>query len=149
MEGFKRGREENKVGMRLQYRGTGFQPVLCPPGKSPGRGKQGMRVVLGATKVGRADGRMCPVSILPAWRKSKICQRESWRQPISRLQTIQNEIALMYMDLEASRLLGYRAAAMKDNGKDATCNLPLPSIIPRKLPSGRQNGSGHHGGYGG
>jgi alkylation response protein AidB-like acyl-CoA dehydrogenase len=41
-------------------------------------------------------------------------ERILYGKPISKLQTIQNKIAEMKIDLEAGRLLGYRAAALHD-----------------------------------
>jgi len=43
-------------------------------------------------------------------------ERVLYGKPISRLQMIQSKIADMKIDLEAGRLLGYRAAAMQDQG---------------------------------
>ena len=43
-------------------------------------------------------------------------ERILYGKPISNLQTIQNKLAEMKIDLEAGLLLGYRAAALQDKG---------------------------------
>jgi alkylation response protein AidB-like acyl-CoA dehydrogenase len=43
-------------------------------------------------------------------------ERVLYGKPISNLQTIQNKLAEMKIDLEAGLLLGYRAAALQDKG---------------------------------
>ena len=44
-------------------------------------------------------------------------ERIIYGRPISKLQTIQNKLAEMKIDLEAGRLLAYRAASTQDQGQ--------------------------------
>lgn len=47
-------------------------------------------------------------------------KRQAFGQPIMKLQTIQQKIADMALKLESSRLLTWRAAQLRDNGKSYT-----------------------------
>jgi alkylation response protein AidB-like acyl-CoA dehydrogenase len=62
-------------------------------------------------------------------------QREAFGKPISQHQAIAFKIADMATDIEAARLLVYRAAAMKDQHLDYTLRLLLwPNCLPPKRP---------------
>jgi alkylation response protein AidB-like acyl-CoA dehydrogenase len=50
-------------------------------------------------------------------------ERILYGEPISNLQMIQNKLAEMKIDLEAGRLLGYRATSMQDKGMRASNEL--------------------------
>jgi alkylation response protein AidB-like acyl-CoA dehydrogenase len=50
-------------------------------------------------------------------------ERTLYGKPISNLQTIQNKLADMKIDLEAGRLLGYRGTSMQDQGLRASNEL--------------------------
>ena len=76
-------------------------------------------------------------------------ERRAFGQPISRFQTIQAKLADVATELEAARLLTYKAAVLKDQGRNFTL-----SAAQAKLKTGRlavratEEAVQVHGGYG-
>ncbi|MFA4929235.1 MAG: acyl-CoA dehydrogenase family protein [Patulibacter sp.] len=76
-------------------------------------------------------------------------QRQAFGQPIARFQAIQGKIADIATEIEAARLLVYRAAALKDAGRDFSL-----TAAQAKLKTGRlavraaEEAVQIHGGYG-
>ncbi len=118
--GFSVGRHERKMGMRgIATCELTFDNAAVPKENQIGELNQGfksamlgfnqMRPTIGARAVGLAQG--C-LEYATAYSK----EREAFGKPISHHQAIQFILADMFMDIEASRLLVYRAAAMSDAG---------------------------------
>ena len=121
MEGYKATHEENKVGMRGCNTGElAYENCRVPQENLLGAEGKGIRVALGAIgEVGRGGMVGCALGLQAACLEASIKfanERILYGKPISRLQTIQNKLADMKIDLEAGFLLGYRAAAMHDKG---------------------------------
>jgi alkylation response protein AidB-like acyl-CoA dehydrogenase len=121
MEGFKPTREEHKLGMRGCNTGEmAFENCRVPADNLLGEEGKGMRVALGAIgDVGRGGMVGCALGLHAACLEASVkfaSERVLYGKPISNLQTIQNKLADMKIDLEAGRLLGYRAASMQDKG---------------------------------
>lgn len=121
MEGFKATHEENKVGMRGCNTGElVYENCRVPQENLIGVEGKGIRVALGAIgEVGRGGMVGCALGLQAACLEAAVKfanERILYGKPISRLQTIQNKLADMKIDLEAGFLLGYRAAAMQDKG---------------------------------
>ncbi|HMK66838.1 MAG TPA: acyl-CoA dehydrogenase family protein, partial [Thermodesulfobacteriota bacterium] len=121
MEGFKAAHEEHKVGMRGCNTGElVFENLKLPPENLLGQEGKGLRVTMAAIgEVGRGGMVGCALGLQAACLEASIKfanERILYGKPISSLQTIQNKLADMKIDLEAGRLLGYRAAAMQDKG---------------------------------
>ena len=80
-----------------------------------------MRVALGAIgEVGRGGMVGCALGLQAACLAASVKfanERILYGKPISRMQTTQNKLADMKIDLEAGSLLGYRASAMQDKGE--------------------------------
>ncbi|MFH2220542.1 MAG: acyl-CoA dehydrogenase family protein [Pseudomonadota bacterium] len=122
MKGFKPTREEHKLGMRGCNTGElAFENCRVPAENLIGEEGKGMRVALGAIgDVGRGGMVACALGLQAACLEAAVKfanERVLYGKPISNLQTIQNKLADMKIDLEAGRLLGYRAAAMQDRGE--------------------------------
>jgi alkylation response protein AidB-like acyl-CoA dehydrogenase len=122
MEGYKATHEENKVGMRGCNTGElAYENCRVPQENLLGAEGKGIRVALGAIgEVGRGGMVGCALGLQAACLEAAIKfanERILYGKPISRLQTIQNKLADMKIDLEAGFLLGYRAAAMQDKGE--------------------------------
>jgi alkylation response protein AidB-like acyl-CoA dehydrogenase len=122
MKGFKPMREEHKLGMRGCNTGElVFENCRVPAENLIGEEGKGMRVALGAIgDVGRGGMVGCAIGLHAACLEVAVkfaTERILYGKPISNLQTIQNKLADMKIDLEAGRLLGYRAAAMQDRGE--------------------------------
>src|SRR3954462_2254906 len=125
-----RVREDNLVGLR----GHGFRQFL--------ETLDGGRVSVPALAVGLAQGALDEAL---AYAK----ERQAFGKPISKFQAIQTKLADMSTEIEAGRLLTYKAAALKDAGK------PFGLVAAQaKLKTGRlavkvaDEAVQIHGGYG-
>lgn len=125
MEGFKATHEEHKVGMKGCNTGEmAFENLRIPKENLLGVEGKGLRVTMAAIgDVGRGGMVGCALGLQAACLEASIQfsnERILYGKPISRLQTIQNKIADMRIDLEAGRLLGYRAASIQDKGQSSS-----------------------------
>ncbi len=125
MEGFRPTHEEHKVGMRGCNTGElSFEECRVPGENLLGQDGKGMRVAMAAIgMVGRGGMVGCALGLHTACLEASLqysSERILYGKPISNLQMIQNKLAEMKIDLEAGRLLGYRAAAMQDQGQQAS-----------------------------
>lgn len=121
MEGFNATHVEHKVGMRGCNTGEiSLENCRVPKENLLGPEGKGLRVTMAAIgDVGRGGMVGCALGVQAACLEASIKfanERILYGKPISKLQTIQNKLAEMKIDLEAARLLGYRAVAMQDNG---------------------------------
>jgi alkylation response protein AidB-like acyl-CoA dehydrogenase len=121
MEGFKATHEEHKVGMRGCNTGElSFENLRIPKENLLGDEGKGLRVTMAAIgEVGRGGMVGCALGLQQACMEESIKfanERILYGKPISKLATIQSKIADMKIDIEAGRLLGYRAAALHDSG---------------------------------
>ncbi len=119
MEGFKATHEEHKVGMKGCNTGElAFENLRIPQENLLGGEGKGLRVTMAAIgDVGRGGMVGCALGLQAACLEESIkfaSERILYGKPISKLPAIQNKIADMRIDLEAGRLLGYRAAAQHD-----------------------------------
>jgi len=134
MEGFKRGREENKVGMRGCNTGElAFNQCFVPQENLLGEENKGMRVVLGAIgEVGRAGMVGCALGLHTACLEEAVKfanERILYGKPISRLQTIQNEIALMR---EAFRISEIATEKVLNEMKPGMTEQEVVGILPKQ-----------------
>lgn len=121
IEGWKATHKEHKVGMRGCNTGElAFENCRVPRSQMLGEEGKGLRVTMAAIgDVGRGGMVGCALGLQAACLEASIKfanERILYGKPIAALQTIQNKLADMKIDLEAGRLLGYRAAAMQDKG---------------------------------
>ena len=121
MEGLKATHVEHKVGMRGCNTGElAFENCRVSKEYLLGQEGKGMRVAMSAIgDVGRGGMVGCALGLQAACLEESIKfskERILYGKPISRLQLIQNKLAEMKIDLEAGRLLGYRAASIQDKG---------------------------------
>jgi alkylation response protein AidB-like acyl-CoA dehydrogenase len=124
-EGFRPTHEEHKVGMRGCNTGElSFEDCRIPGENLLGQDGKGMRVAMAAIgMVGRGGMVGCSLGLHIACLEASLkysSERILYGKPISNLQMIQNKLAEMKIDLEAGRLLGYRAAALQDQGQQAS-----------------------------
>jgi alkylation response protein AidB-like acyl-CoA dehydrogenase len=125
MDGFRPTHEEHKVGMRGCNTGElAFEDCRVPGENLLGQDGKGMRVAMAAIgMVGRGGMVGCSLGLHTACLETSLkysSERILYGKPISNLQMIQNKLAEMKIDLEAGRLLGYRAATMQDQGQQAS-----------------------------
>ncbi len=154
MEGFKATHEENKVGMRGCNTGElAYENCRVPQENLVGVEGKGMRVALAAIgDVGRGGMVGCALGLQVACLEASVKfanERILYGKPISRLQTIQNKLADMKIDLEAGSLLGYRAAAMQDKGERCSNEFAVAKYFTTEAAQrAAKIAADIHGGYG-
>jgi alkylation response protein AidB-like acyl-CoA dehydrogenase len=154
MEGFRPGHREHKCGMRGCNTGELiFENCRVPAENLLGVEGKGMRVAMSAIgDVGRGGMVGCALGLHAACLEASIKfakERILYGKPISKLQTIQNKLAEMKTDLEAGRLLGYRAAAMQDQGLRASNEFAVAKYFTTEAAQkAAKMAVDIHGGYG-
>jgi alkylation response protein AidB-like acyl-CoA dehydrogenase len=154
MEGFRPTHEEHKVGMRGCNTGElAFENCRVPSENLLGIEGKGMRVAMAAiSDVGRGGMVGCALGLQAACLEASVKfanERILYGKPISKLQTIQNKLAEMKTDLEAGRLLGYRAAAMQDKGLRAGNEFAVAKYFTTEAAQkAAKMAVDIHGGYG-
>ncbi len=153
-EGFRPGHREHKVGMRGCNTGELiFEDCRVPGENLLGPEGKGMRVAMTAiSEVGRGGMVGCALGVHAACLEAAVKfaqERILYGRPISKLQTIQNKLAEMKIDLEAGRLLGYRAAAMQDQGRRAGNEFAVAKYFTTEAAQkAARMAVAIHGGYG-
>ena len=152
-KGFRAGKKENKLGLRASDTAELiFEDCEVPAenllGKEGGgfidamRILDGGRISIAALGLGMAVG-----AYEAALKYSK--QRQQFGQPISEFQAIQWKLADMATEIEAARLLTFRAAAMKDAGLKTTMESSMAKLYTSEVAVRCANeGVQIHGGYG-
>jgi alkylation response protein AidB-like acyl-CoA dehydrogenase len=153
MKGFAPSKKENKLGLRAsETASVVFED--CYVAEENKLGEEGMgfvnamqildggRISIAALAVGIAQG-----AYESAVRYSK--EREQFGKPISEFQAIQFKLADMAVQIEAARLLMYRAASLKDTGKKTTKESSMAKLYASEV-SVRvcEEAIQIHGGYG-
>jgi alkylation response protein AidB-like acyl-CoA dehydrogenase len=151
--GFRPGKKENKLGLRASATGEViFENCRLGPRQLLGRQNDGFvdslkvldggRVSIAALSIGMAQG-----AYDAALRYSKL--RKQFSRPISEFQAIQNKLVDMAVDLDAARLLNYRAAWMLDHGKRVTRESSMAKLFASEAAVRIANEAVQiHGGYG-
>ena len=131
--GFRPGRDEDKMGLKGSVTSQLFFEDCRVPKQNllgqPGEGyKQflitldGGRISIGAMALGLAQG-----ALEAAVKYSK--ERVQFGQPIARFQAIQWMIADMATEIDAARLMVYRAAQLKDKGARFTKEAAMAKLF--------------------
>ena len=151
--GFRAGKKENKLGLRasdtselifedceipaenlLGHEGQGFIDAM--------RVLDGGRISIAALGLGMAQG-----AYEAALKYSK--QRKQFGKPISEFQAIAFKLADLATEIEAARLLTYRAAAMKDAGLKTTLESSMAKLFSSEVAVRCADEAVQiHGGYG-
>jgi len=153
-EGLRVGREEHKLGLRGQGMGDlVLQNCRVSKDNLVGAEGDGLKVALRAIgEVGRAGMAGAALGIVGACLEASVKfanERILYGKPISQLQAIQLMIADMQADLEASRLLCYRAAWMKDQGQRCDAEMALAKYYTSEAAVRcAKRAIDIHGGYG-
>jgi alkylation response protein AidB-like acyl-CoA dehydrogenase len=151
--GFSPAKKENKLGLRASETASViFEDCYVPEENMLGEEGMGFvnamqildggRISIAALAVGIAQG-----AYESAVRYSK--EREQFGKPISEFQAIQFKLADMAVSIDAARLLMYRAAYLKDNGKKTTKESSMAKLYASEM-SVRvcEEAIQIHGGYG-
>ncbi|MCX6596876.1 MAG: acyl-CoA dehydrogenase family protein [Acidobacteria bacterium] len=151
--GFRLGKKENKLGMRASATGEVlFENLRLPESQLLGKAGEGFvdslrildggRISIAALSVGIAQG-----AFDAALKYSK--QRKQFGRPISEFQAIQHKLADMATDIEAARLLTYRAGFLKDQGSRVTRESAMAKLFASEMAVKVCNEAVQiHGGYG-
>lgn len=153
-EGCRPTHEEHKSGMRGCNTGElSFENLTVPQERLLGREGKGLRVALAAIgDVGRGGMVGCALGLHTACLEEAIKfakERVLYGEPIAKLQMIQDKLAQMKIDLEAGRLLGYRAAAVQDQGHNASNEFAVAKyFVTEAAQKAAKMAVDIHGGYG-
>lgn len=151
--GFSAGKKENKLGMRAsETTQLLFENCIVPKENligSEGEGfvqamkiLEGGRISIAALSVGLAQG--CLEASI-AYSK----ERKQFNKSISEFQGIQFKLADIATDLEAARLLTYKAAALKDSGKNIFAAAAKAKLFASEIATKAANEAVQiFGGYG-
>lgn len=151
--GFRCGKKENKLGLRASATGDViFENCRLAPEQLVGKLNDGFvaslkvldggRISIAALSIGMAQG-----AYDAALKYSKL--RKQFGRPISEFQAIQYKLVDMAVDIDAARLLNYRAAWMLDNGRRVTRESAMAKLFASEAAV-RIAGEAVqiHGGYG-
>ena len=151
--GFRAGKKENKLGLRASATGEViFENCKLLPEQMLGRINEGFvdslkvldggRISIAALSIGMAQG-----AYDAALRYSKL--RKQFGRPISEFQAIQHKLVDMAVDLDAARLLNYRAGWMLDHGQRVTRESSMAKLFASEAAVRIANEAVQiHGGYG-
>ena len=151
--GFSVGEIEDLCGMRANPVSSLFlEDCRVPETNMLGRPGSGIRIALETLDTGRLGIAAQALGIAQAAFEDSVRyskERQQFRKPISSFQTIQNYLADMATEIDAGRLLLYRACAMKDakrpfGPESAMAKLYCSSLATRVTNLAVQI----HGGYG-
>jgi alkylation response protein AidB-like acyl-CoA dehydrogenase len=151
--GFRPGKKENKLGLRASATGEViFESCRLPQEQLLGKLNEGFvdslkvldggRISIAALSIGMAQG-----AYDAALRYSKL--RQQFGRPISEFQAIQHKLVDMAVDIDAARLLNYRAAWMLDRGQRVTRESAMSKLFASEAAVRIANEAVQiHGGYG-
>ncbi len=154
MEGFKPTHVEHKVGFRGCNTGElAFDNLKIPSANLIGTEGKGLAVTMSAIgEIGRGGMVGCALGLQAACLEESIKfanERILYGKPIAKLQTIQNKIADMKIDLEAGRVLGYRAASLQDQGIRSSNEFAVAKYVTTEAcQKAAKMAVDIHGGYG-
>lgn len=119
--GFSVGELEDLCGMRANPVSSLFyEDVRIPEANVLGNVGEGLKIGLAALDTGRIGIAAQALGIAQAAYETAVKyakERQQFKRPIASFQTIQNYLADMATEIDAARLLLYRACASKDAGK--------------------------------
>jgi alkylation response protein AidB-like acyl-CoA dehydrogenase len=151
--GFRAGKKEDKLGMRASETSEViFENCAVPAANLLGDEGQGFintlqvldagRIGIAALSVGLAQGAYEAA-------RSYAFVRKQFGQPIGTFQSIRAKLVENAARVEAARLLTYRAAAMKDQGRRMTLESAMAKLYASEIAvRASEDGVQIHGGYG-
>ena len=151
--GFRAGRDEDKMGLRGSVTSQlFFEDCRVPKENLLGRPGEGLKQFLVTLDGGRISIGAMAVGLAQAALESATGyagQRVQFGQPIARFQAIQWMIADMATEIEAARLLVYRAAWLKDRGVRFTREAAMAKLFASETAERAAfKALQIHGGYG-
>jgi alkylation response protein AidB-like acyl-CoA dehydrogenase len=153
MKGFAPSKKENKLGLRAsETASVVFEDCYVPDENRLGAEGEGFLQAMQVLDGGRISIAALALGIAQGAYESAIRyarEREQFGKPISEFQAIQFKLADMATQIEAARLLMYRAAYLKDQGKRVTKESSMAKLYASEM-SVRvcEEAIQIHGGYG-
>jgi alkylation response protein AidB-like acyl-CoA dehydrogenase len=153
MEGFVVGPKENKLGIRSSDTNTLlFNDVKVPKENRIGEDGFGFKFAMSTLNGGRIGIAAQALGIaMGAFERSVAYakERKAFGSEISKLQAIQFKLADMATEIEAAKLLVYKAARLKDEGKDYSQASAMAKLYASKVAMETTVEAVQvHGGYG-
>jgi alkylation response protein AidB-like acyl-CoA dehydrogenase len=151
--GFRAGKKEDKLGMRASETSEViFENCRVPSSQLLGLDGQGFVNALQVLDAGRIGIAALAVGLAQGAYEAALryaFERKQFGQPIGTFQAIRAKLVDAAMRIEAARLLTYRAAAMKDQGKRTTLEAAMAKLYSSEIAVRvAEEGVQIHGGYG-
>ncbi len=152
-KGLRIGKLEKKLGIKCSSTAEYvFEDCVVPKEALLGERGRGMRVALATLDGGRIGiaGQALGIAQACLYEAAKYAKtRVQFNQPIGKFQAIQNKIADVAVGVEAARLLTYRAAWLKDSGKEFGQAAAMAKLFASEAASRAANHAVQvFGGYG-
>jgi alkylation response protein AidB-like acyl-CoA dehydrogenase len=153
MKGFAPSKKENKLGLRASETASViFEDCYVPDENRLGPEGQGFIQAMQVLDGGRISIAALAVGIAQGAYESAVRyarEREQFGKPIAEFQAIQFKLADMATQIEAARLLMYRAAYLKDRGKPVTKESSMAKLYASEVSvKVCEEAIQIHGGYG-
>lgn len=153
MKGLRIGKLEKKLGIKCSSTAEfAFEDCVVPRAALLGERGRGMRVALATLDGGRIGiaGQALGIAQACLYEAAKYAKtRVQFGQPIGKFQAIQSKIADMGVGVEAARLLTYRAAWLKDQGREYGQAAAMAKLFASEVASKAANHAVQvFGGYG-
>ncbi len=151
--GYSQGEPYRKMGWNASdTRPLSFEDCRVPESALLGRRGEGLKQFLHILDGGRIGVSAMGVGLAQGALDEALAyakERRAFGQPISSFQTIQAKIADISAQIEAARLLTYRAALLKDGGESFTLTAAQAKLITGRLAvRAAEEAVQIHGGYG-
>ncbi len=153
MKGFTPAKKENKLGLRAsETASVVFEDCCVSDQNRLGEEGEGFVNAMEVLDGGRISIAALAVGIAQGAYESAVCysgERQQFGKPIREFQAIQFKLADMATQIDAARLLMYRAASLKDQGKRTTKESSMAKLFASEI-SVRvcEEAIQIHGGYG-
>ncbi|MFO7867481.1 MAG: acyl-CoA dehydrogenase family protein [Candidatus Aminicenantes bacterium] len=153
MKGFSVGKKEDKLGIRAADTAELiFEDVEVPEENLIGEPGSGYRQAMGILDGGRVSIAGFALGVAAGALEASLKysrEREQFNRPISSFQAIQWMLADGFTELDAARLLTYRAAFLEDQGKKIPKESAMAKLFASELAVKVSNWAVQvHGGYG-
>ena len=153
MSGLSVGKKENKLGMRASDTSSViFENVHIPGENLIGREGEGFKQALHVLDGGRIGIAAQSVGIAQGCLEASAKyakERKQFGRSLSQFQAIQWKLADMSVDIDAARLLTYRAAYFKQRGKEVTLAASIAKYFASEIAvKAATEAVQIHGGYG-
>jgi butyryl-CoA dehydrogenase len=151
--GFTRGKPDQKVGIRASGScSIFFEDCVIPRRCRLGQEGEGFKIAMSTLDGGRIGIAAQAIGIARAALEEAVAyakERKAFGKPIATFQAIQFMVADMATEIDAARLLTWRAAALKDKGVRFSAEAAMAKLYASEMAERvTSKGIQIHGGYG-